>query len=262
MSNTKRIGFLATGSEIVSGEIVNTNSQKMSEQLFGLGVEVGEHLCVDDGEANMHAGLKFLVDRHDLVITTGGLGPTSDDRTRNIIADLFDLPLLFDQATWDYLVVRIQARGFPVTENNKQQAYFPQGAVILKNHNGSANACLLEVKYQGVPKTIFMLPGPPAECMPIFEEHIVPYVKANDFVSDKKLYRWRVEHIGESRIADVLDQTIGKQYGIDIAYRAVKQAEGVGYVDVKLLLSPCAKTDEIVKNLDQAIQDLNKQYAQ
>lgn len=240
----KRIGFLATGSEIITGEVLNRDSALMAQQLQSHGVSLGEQLVVDDNEANLKAGLAFLFDRHDMVITTGGLGPTADDRTRDLIANFIGQALVFHQPSWDWIVQRFQQRNIPLTDNNKQQAYFPRKATILSNDRGSADGCLVE--HQG--KTIVMLPGPPSECMPMFERDVLPYIKAHGFTSDIKLYRWRLMGVSESFIACELDAAVAKPYQIEIAYRAA-----FPYIDIKVSLDAAVDNTALIDQIDTIV---------
>ena len=240
----KRIGFLATGSEIITGEILNTDSQLMAQRLQTYGMAIGEHLVVDDQEANLKAGLQFLFGRHDVVITTGGLGPTADDRTRNIIADFVGQKLVFYDPSWQWIIKRFAEREIPVAKNNKQQAYFPEQAKVLENDNGSADGCM--VAHKG--KMIFMLPGPPLECKPMFEQYVLPYLQDQGFGSDVTLHRWRLMGVSEAAIALELDEQVAVPYDIEIAYRA-----SMPYIDIKVSLSHDAKADEIISKISDIV---------
>jgi len=246
MSST-RIGFLATGSEIINGEILNVDAQKMAQQMLEHGITVGEHVVTDDHYDNLRAGFEFLLQRHDAVITTGGLGPTSDDITRNIIADVTGQELKFDEASWHHILDRFKERDIPITDNNKQQCYFPASASVITNINGSANACFLE--HHG--KLIFMLPGPPRECIPIFEAEVLPRLLKAGFGSNLQLYRWKLMGIGESTIAEQLEAKVGQPMKVEIAYRA-----SFPYCDIKLMLD---KTQDNSK-ISNAISNIVKPY--
>jgi molybdenum cofactor synthesis domain-containing protein len=227
----KRLGFLATGSEITTGEIVNSNSKVMAERLQDHGVHVGEHLSCDDNCKNIEESLNFMLSRHDAIIVTGGLGPTSDDCTREVIAKAADQKLVFNQSIWDSIVERLAKRNFSAPENNKQQAYFPAKAKILVNENGTATGCYLYVGKV----LVFMLPGPPHECVPMFQNQVLPILLKEDFATSKRLFRWRLMNVSESKIAELLDP-IAKKHQLDFAYRA-----HYPFTDIKLFLDPQTK---------------------
>ena len=155
MTAQNKVSFLATGSEIITGEIVNTNSQQMAQILFEHGILCGDHLIVDDELANLSTGLKFLADRHRIVITTGGLGPTTDDRTRDVITAYFNQTLHFNEDSWNRIVKRLTERKRHIAESNRQQAFFPEQASIIPNLNGTADAFYVQHEQQ----IIIALPG-------------------------------------------------------------------------------------------------------
>jgi nicotinamide-nucleotide amidase len=144
MSNLiNSVSFLATGSEIVSGEILNTNGQQMAQLLQSRGVSLGKHVVVDDDENNLTDALNYLFKSHKAVIITGGLGPTSDDRTRFVVSDFLGEDLEFHAPTWEWIEERFSLRNIPVTENNRQQALFPKSAKVLPNPLGSGDCNLI-----------------------------------------------------------------------------------------------------------------------
>jgi len=224
----KRVGFLATGSEITTGEIVNSNSREMAAQMQEYGIHMGEHLICDDDFANIEASLKFLLPRHEAVIITGGLGPTSDDCTKNVVASLAGQELKFNEASWNKIVARLSKRKLPIPENNRQQAYFPSTAKILVNSQGTADGCYITIKETSV----FLLPGPPRECMPMFNTEVLPFLLTHRFGTPKRLFRWRLMGISESKIAELLTP-FTHDYGLEFAFRA-----SYPYVDIKLFLDP------------------------
>jgi nicotinamide-nucleotide amidase len=229
---SKRIGFLVTGSEITSGEIINTNSAAMAAIMQEWGINLGEHLICDDNQANIKEALIFLLSRHDAIITIGGLGPTSDDVTRLAIADTIDQKLVFNEASWQKIVDRFTKRNnAQIPQNNRQQAFFPEHSTIIANPNGTADGCLLSV----AEKHIVMLPGPPSECLPMFNKTILPYLQDNGFQSSLRLFRWRLLGIGESLIAEQLE-ALSAEHHLEFAYRA-----HYPFIDVKLTLDPHIK---------------------
>lgn len=229
MSKTvKRIGFLITGSEITQGEVMNTNSPKMAQLLQDFGMTCGEHLSCDDQDEMLQSALQFLMLRHQAIITIGGLGPTSDDLTRQAISKVTQRELQFNKSSWSRIQARLTQRNLPIPENNRQQAYFPEGAHIIPNLNGTADACILTINQ----KIIIMLPGPPKECLPLFQEHVIPLLKKKGFSSPLRLFRWRLLGASESAIAEQLTP-IADTYQLHFAYCA-----RYPFLDVKLMLDP------------------------
>lgn len=239
----KRIGFLATGSELTSGEILNTNAQTIAQQLQTLGAEIGEHMLVDDTQSNIESALQYLLSRHDAVIITGGLGPTSDDLTRFALSQVIGKPLIFCESSWQRIVERLSKRNIPIPENNRQQAQFPEGATVLPNQNGTADGCY--ATFQN--KHLFMLPGPPRECLPIFNEQVLPVLLQHQFSSNKRLHRWRLMGISESAIAEQLE-LFGKPYDLQFAYRAAYP-----YIDIKLMLETDTNYQAIVAGIGKIV---------
>lgn len=227
----KRLGFLTTGSEITTGEIINTNSKYMAEQLQDYGIHIGEHLACDDNSNNIEPSLAFLIPRHNAIIITGGLGPTSDDCTREVVAKISGQKLVFNQTIWDKIVERLSKRNLRVTENNRQQAYFPAQATIITNENGTAAGCYL---FSGN-VLIVMLPGPPRECIPMFQKQVLPLLLKEHFATNQRLFRWRLMNASESYIAEMLEP-IAKKYKLDFAYRA-----HYPFLDIKIFLDPQTK---------------------
>ncbi len=247
-SKNKKIGFLATGSELTTGELLNTNSQIMADVLLQHGIHIGEHILVDDDQNNIQEAFKFLLDRHEAVITTGGLGPTSDDLTRNAISQVLNLNLIFSQESYERILNRL-IKKFDgdlnkIPQSNKKQAYFPDGARIIPNLNGSADAC--EINFEN--KFIYLLPGPPKECLPLFSEQVLPSLLENNFGSDQKLYRWRLQNIPEAQMAELLELAL-KKYNLIFGYRAHSP-----YLDIKLNLSPRPDLEEILNLVEKLVR--------
>lgn len=224
-----KVAFLATGSEIVSGEIINTNSQQLAQILFSHGILAGDHLCVDDDETNLSAGLNYLFSRHRVVITTGGLGPTADDRTRHCIAKLLGQPLRFDDQCWQRIVERFKRNGKPMADSNRQQAYFPHQAINIPNDNGTADAFYVECARQ----LIIALPGPPKECLPIFNNTFLAMLcKLPKLRHNGQFYRWTVTGVPEATIAEQLNEAVSLVFEHEIAYRA-----SAPYIHVKVFIT-------------------------
>lgn len=216
----KNIGFLATGNELVEGDILNTNGQAIAKILVEQGLTIGMHVVTSDRENEIAAGLNFLLEHHDTIIVIGGLGPTSDDRTRYVLSQVIDKKLIFDEVSWQNILARFAKINRVITQEmepgNRQQALFPEKAIILPNDNGSAAGCFVE--HQN--KKIFMLPGPPAECLPMFEEFVLPKLLID--ATDKIIkLRWLLTNAIESEIAERVDKAL-KDYPVTTGYRASK----------------------------------------
>ncbi len=163
--------ILCVGTEILLGDIVNTNASYISKRLAALGVEVYNHTVVGDNPNRLKSALKIAFDRADTVIMTGGLGPTYDDLTKETVAEYFNLEMFEDEKSLNEITAYFKRTGREMTENNRKQALFPQGAVIFPNENGTAPG--FAVQKDG--KTAVLLPGPPIEMMPMFKNSVEPY---------------------------------------------------------------------------------------
>ena len=136
------VALLATGDEIINGDILNSNAQEIAQKLVEHGIQVGMHLTVGDNSAEIRAAISFLLQHHRALIITGGLGPTTDDLTRYALAEVLNRELLFDEPTWQRIVDPLNKLGYTVPpENNRQQALFPEHAVIIPNVHGTAAGC-------------------------------------------------------------------------------------------------------------------------
>lgn len=218
-----KAGLLATGDEIALGDILNTNAQHIAQQLTTAGFLVGNHIVTTDTEDDIQQALLFLLQQHEVVIITGGLGPTSDDRTRFALSKVIQQPLIFDKATWENIVNRFTKLNIPIHESNRQQALFPAHSQIIPNPNGSAAGCVAE--FQG--KLIFLLPGPPQECLPMFEQNVLPALINRYGSGSRQVIKWRLFGVIEANIAALLDELTATApcttgYRIDYPYLEVK----------------------------------------
>ncbi|MFL0248620.1 competence/damage-inducible protein A [Candidatus Clostridium stratigraminis] len=193
--------ILAVGTEILLGDIVNTNAHYLSQRLADLGISVYYQTVVGDNEERLLKAYDLAFKRADLVIATGGLGPTKDDLTKEIGARYFGKGMYLHKESYNYLKELFDKLNRPISEGNKKQAIMPEGALILPNPNGTAPGCIIEEKS----KVLVMLPGPPKEMTPMFEASVVPYLaKFSDGVIVSKVLR--VVGLGESAMAEkVLD---------------------------------------------------------
>lgn len=195
MSYTAEI--ICVGTELLLGEILNTDAQFLCQELSALGINVYYQTVVGDNPERLERAVELAKSRSDILITTGGLGPTCDDLTKQTLARAFGKKLVFDpvsaQRVRDYFERRLHAGQMP--ENNLQQAMLPEGCVILQNDWGTAPGCIFESEGRHV----VMLPGPPSECRAMFTHRVAPYLQAlsGEVILSRSL---RVFGMGESAV--------------------------------------------------------------
>lgn len=171
--------ILCIGTEILLGNIVNTNSAEISRGLADLGINLYHHTVVGDNPERLKDALEIAFARNNIVITTGGLGPTYDDLSKETIAAYFGLPLELHQPSVEALERFFKKFGRKMTENNLKQAMMPKGCIVLENPNGTAPGAIIE----GKGKIAIMMPGPPREMAPMFQNQVMPYLaKRSDHV--------------------------------------------------------------------------------
>jgi competence/damage-inducible protein CinA C-terminal domain len=193
---------ISIGTELLLGQIVDTDAPYLAQQLSALGIDVYHRQTVGDNFARGAAAVRLALSRADLVILVGGLGPTMDDLTRDLIADACNAPLARDEAIAAHLTDWFARRGYPMTETNLRQADVPAGATPLPNPNGTAPGLLLDKDG----KTVVALPGPPNELIPMFEASVLPYLEEK-VASARTVIRSRVLRVagmGESRLEETL----------------------------------------------------------
>lgn len=202
MKNAVRTAeILCVGTELLLGDIINTNAAYLSRKLAELGICVYHQSVVGDSPERLTAALDLALSRSDLVITSGGLGPTYDDLTRETVAAAFGLPLEPDADILDGIRAYFERMGRTMTQNNERQAMVPRGATVLENTQGTAPGLI--VCDQEKNKTVVLLPGPPRELEPMVERSVVPYLrKRSDAVLiSKNVY---IFGMGESAVENEL----------------------------------------------------------
>ena len=201
MSHTAEL--IAVGTEILLGNTANTDAQMLSEELAALGVNVLYHTVVGDNPTRLAEALELARRRVDIVITTGGLGPTYDDLTKQSICTVFGRKNVFHPEIADALRTHFASIGRELTENNLRQAYLPENCTIFRNHNGTAPGC--GFCEGGV--HVLMLPGPPHECRKMFRTGAIPYLRAlsDEIIVSRSL---RIYGQGESQIEAMLHNRI------------------------------------------------------
>lgn len=186
--------ILSVGTELLMGQIANTDAQYLSRRLSELGVTLYRHTTVGDNPSRVKQALAEALERADMVITTGGLGPTEDDLTKEMVGEFFGLPMELDEKILEAVRTRMCRIGREMTENNNKQAYFPRSAIIMPNACGTAPGCIVE--HGG--KAVAVLPGPPREMKDMFERQLAPYLRrrSGEHIESRFL---RVFGVGESK---------------------------------------------------------------
>lgn len=212
------IALLATGDEIIHGDTLNTNSHTLAQILSSEGLPLGLHISCSDKEQNIIDSLNFLTQKHDIIILIGGLGPTSDDLTRFALAKFIGEPLVQHQEAVEHIKQRFKAAQISLNAGNLQQCLFPKEARLLPNPNGSAVGCY----YPWQNKMLFLLPGPPRECIPMFQDHVLPILQHTQH-SKKQILKWRIFGLAESEIAQTLENALASfdcqtGYRLDVPY--------------------------------------------
>ncbi|NLX64515.1 MAG: competence/damage-inducible protein A [Clostridiaceae bacterium] len=239
--------ILAVGTELLMGQIVNTNAQYITKRLNDLGVNVYYHSVVGDNPARLKECLRLALNRCDVVITTGGLGPTRDDITKETVAEIMGIKLVRHEETFRNIKCFFERVDRKMMANNIKQADIPEGCILIPNHNGTAPGFIIEKDG----KTVIMLPGPPKEMIPMFEETVSPYFekKTGQVIGSRML---KVFGIGESEMEMKILDLIENQSNPTIA----------PYVNMgEVVIRVTARSrdyDEAMKMIDPVIEKIKK----
>ena len=239
--------IIAVGTELLLGQIVNTNAKFLSVELSKVGVNVFYQTVVGDNEQRLLDALSIAFGRCDMVVLTGGLGPTADDLTKETVAKYFGLELVEDKASMDAIYARFERTGGEMAESNRKQAMMPKGCTILKNDNGTAPGAIVE--QDG--KIAVILPGPPSEMEPMYTTKVYPWLRQRcpDQLYSKVL---RVFGVGESSLEEKLADLMQNQTDPTIAPYA-KEAE------VELRITTRAKTEaEAMERINPVAKQIEK----
>ena len=196
--------IISVGTELLLGHITNTDARDISEMLSKIGINVKYHTVVGDNPERLLRCVQIAKERADIIITTGGLGPTCDDLTKQILANAFSLKLVQNEdevrGLYDYI-----RNSSNFTPNNFLQAMLPEGCTVFHNLWGTAPGCAFEADG----KTVLMMPGPPVECVPMFREYGIPYLRA---LSEEKIvsHSVRIFGIGESAVDDLFAEEMNR----------------------------------------------------
>lgn len=235
--------IIAVGTEVILGDILNSNSQYLAKELANLGIDVYYHEAVGDNKERILECFKKSLDRSDMIITTGGLGPTKDDMTKELAAEFFDMKMCLHEESLQKIKDYFKRMGREFVKSNEKQAYFPKEAIILDNENGTAPGAIFEKDN----KTIIVLPGPPKEMEPMFQNHVKKYLekRTGDTIVSEVL---RVFGIGESSAEKKLQDLIDNGKNPTIAPYA-KEGEVIFRITAK------AKNEEEARKLINPIKE-------
>ncbi|WP_085523915.1 competence/damage-inducible protein A [Tuberibacillus sp. Marseille-P3662] len=238
--------IIAVGSELLLGQIANTNAQFISGQLAEAGVNVHYHTVVGDNPERLRQAIHQARARANMIIFTGGLGPTKDDLTKQTVADTMEAKLTYDQEALGYIKDYFKKTGRNMTENNKQQALVIEGAEVLPNRHGMAPGMIAATDHCAY----ILLPGPPSEMKPMFLSSVKPYLQGmGGMPIHSRVLRFF--GIGESALETDIMDLIENQTNPTIAPLA-------GYGEVTIRLSAASKStreaDELLNNLESIIQ--------
>ena len=243
------VELISVGTEILLGNIVNTNAASLSEQCARLGLSCFYQTVVGDNEERLSSVFRTAFERSDVVILSGGLGPTQDDLTKETVAKVLGRQMILDEASKKSIQEYFTKRRIELTENNWKQAMVPEGAIVVANANGTAPGIIVE---EGS-KRVILLPGPPNELIPMFEKSIYPYLSEAE---PGIIYSRTVKlcGIGESKAETMVADLIAEQGNPTIAPYA-KTGE------VHLRITAKAETEkEAKKLLKPVIKELKNRF--
>jgi len=269
------IELLNTGSELMLGRVLNTHQQWLCRRFADLGCVVTRQVAVPDTARDIQSAVREALSRANLVIVTGGLGPTSDDLTRDLIAQLLGKKLRQDDTVLDHIKKRFAARNLPMPKNNEVQALVPEGAIVLSNPNGTAPGLAMKIDEDGrwkmedgesrapssilnspssrSPKWLVLLPGPPRELRPMFDHLVVPLLR-REFPLDAPFVcrTLRTSGIAESLVQEKIALPLGALVaaGLEIGYCA-----RTGQVDVRLSARG-AGGEKVVREAEVIVQKI------
>jgi competence/damage-inducible protein CinA-like protein len=227
MSSLPRVEVLNTGTELLFGSVLNTHLSFLAQEIFTVGLRVQRQATIPDGCAIRDAILESAT-RCDIILITGGLGPTTDDVTREIVAELTNRPLLYDDAIFQKIRERFQRRNLPLTDRISRQAYVPEGAIVLANDFGTAPGLYIPA-LKGMPH-LFLMPGPPRELAPMFTTYAIPILRGLVPIHDLHARIFRTTGIGESYVEKMVGKKLLAIPGVELGYCA-----RMGEVDLRIV---------------------------
>ena len=242
------VEIITTGTELLLGQIINTNTPLLSQKLNNLGFNVLYHSTVGDNHTRMTQVFSNALHRSDIIITSGGLGPTQGDITKEVTAQLLNRPLYLDKESATRIRLFFDNRQLMMPESNLRQAMVPTGAIVIQNEYGTAPGIIIE--HEG--KTIIHLPGPPRELEGMFESAIIPYLKKRfipqGVIVSKILHTYG---IGESALEEKIKDFISSQSNPTIALLA--RQEGI-IIRLTAKSDTKAQAEHLIAGLEQLLR--------
>ncbi|MBU5293238.1 competence/damage-inducible protein A [Anaerosalibacter bizertensis] len=249
--------IISVGSELLLGNTVNTNASFLSRKLAELGIDVFYHTVVGDNVYRLKTITKIALDRSDLIIYTGGLGPTEDDLTKEVVSETLGVDLELDNVHLAKIKKYFEKRNMKMTDNNIKQAYIIKDSKVLNNDIGTAPGVFFNWK----DKKIILLPGPPTEMKTMFNNYTAPLLKQDSIIKSKTI---RTMGIGESSLEELIKDLVIEQSNPTIAtYAKQGQVEiqvtgkGKNEKEIDLIIDPLVK--EIDKRLGEYIYSYNNE---
>ncbi|MEM1443891.1 MAG: competence/damage-inducible protein A [Verrucomicrobiota bacterium] len=240
-----RVEVVNTGTELLLGKVVNTHAGYFGQELFKLGLRIQRQTTIPDGD-EIRTVLEEAFPRSEVILITGGLGPTSDDITREVVAEMLGRELHLDQAILDGINDLFRKRGYKMNSSNNRQAMVPEGAVVLDNPNGTAPGLYLPASEENSSPHLFLLPGPPRELKPMFSELVYPRIaEMRQSQLHSSIWKnFRIYGVGESSLASDLEPRFEEIENLELGYCA-----RLGEVDLRLIGPPAAvdAASEIVR---------------
>ncbi|MFW6115213.1 MAG: CinA family nicotinamide mononucleotide deamidase-related protein [Thermodesulfobacteriota bacterium] len=237
--------IITIGSELLSGQVQDTNAAYLAQNLNLIGFDVSLHISVGDSLEQIKEVIAQALTRSELIIATGGLGPTKDDLTREAIADVLGVPLIFKQELMDQIQNIFHVRGYSMPENNRKQAFIPEGSLPIPNDVGTAPGFMAATKA----KLLIALPGVPKELRYLFTTRVIPYLKMyfhldKELISSKIL---RITGIGESKVDSQIKDLMNPHANPRVGLLA---SPG----DIRVVVTAHAKNPEMAASLIEAVE--------
>lgn len=240
--------IITIGDEILMGQILDTNSQYIARRLTEIGVEVIEELSIPDKRDEIYDSVDYALQEADLILVTGGLGPTKDDVTKKVLAEYFGSHLVFNPQVMEWLEELLRNRNLPMNENNKSQAYLPDNCRVLRNFKGTASGMWFERGW----KSLISMPGVPFEMEHLMDKYVIPDLKARYPHLQLEYRMLKVYDVPESQLAQHLENwEDALKDGIKLAY-----LPSPGMVRLRVTAK-----GEAVKHLDETYESLKKELA-